>query len=300
MKIIVFGGAGFIGSALLRKLVEKGHKVACADNLITGRRENIPARVKFFKTDITITSDFEKIDFQPDLIINLAFPTSLCDRKPENQFEAVATTGMLNILEYTRKTCNNIIYGSSISVYGEATDNPITESSAVKPVLIYGANKYAGELYTKAYHQQWGTSFNIIRISDIFGERDLRKNAINNFIRAFIKGEEITINGSGEQLRTYTYVDDMAEAIALSTSDIRNEVYNVAASEAVSINNLLERLRILFGEKKKATYNPVKSDSRNYVFDCSLFTGTFGNFEKTSFDEGLRKTAEYIRSVISS
>lgn len=298
MKIIVFGGAGFIGSALLRKLVEKGHKVACADNLITGRRENIPGRVKFFRTDITIPSDFEKIDFQPDLVINLAFPTSLCDRKPENQFEAVATTGVLNILEYTRKTCNRIIYGSSISVYGEASENPITENSAIKPVLIYGANKFIGELYTKAYHEQWGTQFNIIRISDTFGERDLRRNAINNFIRAFIKREEITINGTGKQLRTYTYVDDMAEAIALSAQDLRNEVYNVAASEAVSINTLLERLRILFGEKKKATYNPVKSDSRNYVFDCSKFTTTFGNFGNTSFDEGLRKTADYIRSAI--
>jgi UDP-glucose 4-epimerase len=297
MKILVFGGAGFIGSALIRNLAEKGHSVACADNLITGREENVRG-ISFFRTDITKQADFEKIDFMPDLVISLAFPTSLCDRKPETQYEDVASTGMLNVLEYTRKTCNKIVYGSSISVYGEATDNPITENSAIRPVLIYGANKFLGELYTRSYSEMHGTRFNIIRISDTFGERDLRKNAINNFIRSFHTGSGITINGDGEQLRTYTYVADMAEAIALSAMKLNNEVYNVAAAEAVSINTLLKRLNSILGENKKAVYNPAHKDTRNYVFDNSKFIKDFGEFERIGLDEGLRRTIAYIRSSL--
>jgi UDP-glucose 4-epimerase len=297
MKIVIFGGAGFIGSALVKNLAEKGHSVACADNLITGREENIHG-IPFYRTDITKQADFEKIDFNPDLVISLAFPTSLCDRKPENQFEDVASTGMLNVLEYTRKMCNRIIYGSSISVYGEAKDNPITESSAIRPVLIYGDNKFLGELYTRSYNEMHGTQYNIIRISDTFGERDLRKSAINNFIRAFLSGSEITINGDGEQLRTYTYVGDMAEAIAMSTAKLKNEVYNIAAAEPVSINTLLKRLNSIFGEDRKAVYNTDHKDMRNYVFDNSKFINDFGKFERTGLDEGLRKTIEYLRSTL--
>lgn len=298
MKIIVFGGAGFIGSALIRNLVKKGHAVACADNLITGKKENLPSGIPFFKIDITDISGFDKIDFDPDLIINLAFPTSLCDRNPENQFGEVASTGMIHVLEYTRKTCNRIVYGSSISVYGEASGSPITEDSPVKPLLIYGANKYLGELYTKAYHEQYGTLFNIIRISDTFGENDLRRNAINNFIKSLITGSEITINGDGEQLRTYTYVDDMAEAIALSAMKQNNEAYNAAANKAVSINTLLEKLNSLAGTNKSARYRTELKDSRNYVFDNSKFVNAFGEFEKTGLDEGLRRTMIFIKSTL--
>lgn len=298
MKIVVFGGAGFIGSALIRNLVGKGHKVACADNLITGKKENLPRGIPFYNADITNISSFDKIDFIPDLVINLAFPTSLCDRKPENQFEKVASEGMLNVLEYASKTCNKIVYGSSISVYGEATDNPITENSLVKPVLIYGANKYLGELYTRIYHEQHGMMFNIIRISDTFGEKDLRKNAINNFIKSLITGSEITINGDGEQLRTYTYVDDMAEAIALSAMKLNNEVYNAAANEAISINTLLKKLNSITNINKTAGYRRELKDIRNYAFDNSKFVNAFGVFEKTGLDEGLRRTTDYLKSII--
>ncbi|MGE5406674.1 MAG: NAD-dependent epimerase/dehydratase family protein [Methanosarcina sp.] len=298
MKIIVFGGAGFIGSALIKNLANKGHAVACADNLITGKRENLPSGIPFFNIDITDIAGFDRIEFDPDLIINLAFPTSLCDRKPENQFGEVTSTGMLNVLEYTRKTCNRIVYGSSISVYGEASRNPIIEESPVKPILIYGANKYLGELYTRAYHEQYGTLFNIIRISDTFGENDLRRNAINNFIKSLITGSEITITGDGEQLRTYTYVDDMAEAIALAVMKQNNEVYNAAANKAISINTLLEKLNSLAGMNKNALYRTEMKDSRNYVFDNSKFVNAFGEFEKTGLDEGLRRTMIFIRSTL--
>ncbi len=295
MKIIVFGGAGFIGSSLMKLLHSGGHSVACADNFITGIKDNLLPEFPSFYVDICDPSSFTKIDFKPDVVIHLAFPTSLCDRNIKNQFEIVASSGMLNILEFTRQTCNKLIYGSSISVYGISHDIIITEETPVNPVLLYGANKYLGELYTRSFHQQFGLQFNILRISDTFGERDLRKNAINNFIRAFIENTPIIVNGDGNQLRTYTYVDDMANAIALSLTRLTNSTYNIAAENAISVNALLEKLKYLFKTDKLIHFKPDKKDERNYVFDCSRFIRDFGNFELTGLDEGLKKTIEFIR-----
>lgn len=296
MKIIVFGGAGFIGSSLMRLLHSRGHYVACADNFITGSRDNLLSEFPSFYVDISDLASFKNINFKPDVVIHLAFPASLCDRDIKNQFEVVASSGMLNVLEFTRQTCNKLIYGSSISVYGISDDIVITEDTPVKPVLLYGANKYLGELYTRSFHQQFGLQFNILRISDTFGERDLRRNAINNFIKAFIEDTPITVNGDGEQLRAYTYVEDMANAIALSVTSLTNSTYNIAAENAISINALLVKLKYLFKMDKTIHFKPDMKDGRNYVFDCSRFRSDFGNFELTGIDEGLRRTIEYIRT----
>ena len=297
MKIIIFGGAGFIGSALLQLLHSQGHSVTCVDNFITGKKENLIQGLPCFDVDITDISNFDRIDFNPDVVVHLAFPTSLCDRNIRNQYEDITSSGMLNILEYTRKTCNQIIYGSSISVYGVPGDAIITEDTLISPVLLYGANKYLGELYTKAFHDQFGLQYNIIRISDTFGERDLRNNAVNNFIKAFLYDTPITVTGDGEQLRTYTYVHDMANAIALSTSRLTNGTFNVAAKDAISINGLIDKLHYLFQKKINIQYQPEKKDYRNYIFDCSSFRFTFGDFEISGLDEGLKRTIEYLKGL---
>jgi UDP-glucose 4-epimerase len=297
MKIIVFGGAGFIGSTLLRLLHSRGHTVACADNFITGKRDNLLSEFPSFYVDISDPLSFKNIHFNPDLVIHLAFPASLCDRNIKNQFEIIASLGMLNVLEFARQTCNKIIYGSSISVYGISNNTIITEETPVNPFLLYGANKYLGELYTRSFHQQFGLQFNILRISDTFGERDLRKNAINNFIRAFIEDSSIIVNGDGEQLRTFTYVGDMANAIALSLTRLNNRTYNVSAGNAISINALLAKLKFYFKTEKIIQYKPDLKDNRNYVFDCSKFKTDFGDFELTGLDEGLLRTVEFIKTI---
>lgn len=297
MKILVFGGAGFIGSTLMKLLYSKGHSVACADNFLTGNKDNLISECLFFNVDICELSSFEKINFMPDVVVHLAFPASLCDRKARNQYENIASSGMLNVLEYTRGTCNRIIYGSSISVYGEFSDMPITEETKVNPILLYGANKYLGELYVRCYQQQFGMQYNILRISDTFGERDRRKNAVNNFIKSFLNGSQIIVNGDGEQLRTYTYVGDVANAIGLSVNSLKNNTYNVAAEKSISVNNLLEKLEFLLKVKKFVHFQPKRKDKRNYVFNSSKFKRDFGNFELTGIDEGLRRTIDYIKTI---
>lgn len=293
MNIVVFGGNGFIGRYVVEKLHAKGHKVVSADNYSTGDTQFRMDGVHYVDMDITHREEFARIDITPDRIIHLAFPTALCDRSPQNQFLDVFTLGTINVLEYAKDTCNHLVYGSSISVYGISSDVLISEKSAIRPLLIYGCNKYANELYVDAYHQNHGLQYSILRISDTFGPYDRRKNAINNFIDAFLYNKKLTINGDGSQKRSFTYVEDMANAVVKSTEMINNGVYNIASSTPVSVNQLVQTMADFFGYKPEIMYNMANSDQRDYVFDCSLFLNAFGQFEETGFVKGLQNTIQF-------
>lgn len=296
MNIVIFGGAGFIGRFVVSKLQALGHSIIVADNYSTG---NMPAKtdedISYITLDITKKQDFDALISNPDIIIHLAFPTSLCNRDPENQFLDVASHGMLNILEYTKKTCKKIIYGSSISVYGIPESLPIIESNKIAPILIYGCNKYMNELYIKTYAQEYGIRYNILRISDTFGPFDKRKNAINNFIMAFLNNSKIIIGGTGEQIRTFTYVEDIAEAIVISTQRCNNTEYTIASETNISINKLIEHLETIFSCCISKEYMKNTIDSRDYIFDCNKFKQEFGSFEKIGFNQGLDKTIQYLK-----
>jgi nucleoside-diphosphate-sugar epimerase len=296
MKVVVFGGNGFIGRYVVEKLHAEGHEVVSADNLSTGG--DLPERegVRCVQMDITRRAEFDLIEMKPDRVIHLAFPTALCDRSPQNQFLDVFTQGTINVLEYTKETCNKLVFGSSISVYGISGETAISEKSEVNPLLIYGCNKHVNELYVRAYNQTCGLEFNILRISDTFGPFDRRRNAINNFIDSFINNKQLSVNGNGEQKRSFTYVEDMAEAIVKATTSLNNRTYNVAAAFPVSVNQLIQALEDIFGFSPGVIYREQNMDLRDYVFDCSLFRQDFGDFEHTGFWEGLQNMVEFKRN----
>ncbi|MCK4395672.1 MAG: NAD-dependent epimerase/dehydratase family protein [Candidatus Marinimicrobia bacterium] len=296
MNILIFGGAGFIGSAVARKLKSAGHRVVSVDNLITGSIENLEKiSVKNYKIDITNFDEFNKINYNPDVIIHLAFPTSLCNRERNLQYEKISTTGTLNIFEYAKNMCSKIIYGSSISVYGIQSKIPINEDSKINPYLIYGCHKYLGELYLNCYRMQFGLPYNILRISDVFGPYDKRKNAINNFINSFIQNKKITIQGNGEQVRTYTYIEDVAHGLLLCLNKFKNRVYNLTSDNSISINQLVKHLEKLFNKKAEIVYKKDIKDKRKYIFDNSKFKNEFGNFELTGFENGLLETIKHLK-----
>ena len=177
MNVIVFGGAGFIGNEVIKVLIKEKYNVVSVDNFISSKASNLASIAgRNYNFDITDYKNFDQIDFDPDIIIHLAFPTPLCNRKRENQFESIASIGTLNILEYTSKTCRRLIYGSSISVYGMPESPLISENTKIDPILVYGAHKFLGELYVKIYSYNHGLSYNTLRISDTFGPNDNRKN----------------------------------------------------------------------------------------------------------------------------
>lgn len=296
MNVLIFGGAGFIGSFLSKRLQSDGHNVASVDNLITGNIKYLEKlSIKNYNIDITNFDEFNKIDFYPDIIIHLAFPTSLVTRDRMHQYENVSSTGTLNIFEYAKETCNKIIYGSSIAVYGLRKNNIITENSRVEPFLIYSSNKYLGEIYLNWYSYQFGMGYNILRISDVFGPHDRRKNAINNFIISFIKDKKIKIIGDGEQKRSFIYVEDVANSIANSLKKLSNTVYNLVPDNYISINNLLKYLEGFFNKKIEVTYQTTTIDNRDYIFDNSKFKKDFGAVEMIGFLEGLKLTVRYLK-----
>lgn len=297
MRILVIGGNGFIGRAVVRKLAVAGHHVAIADDFSTSDVSvSHPDGVVRFKVDIVNADELNSIDFSPELVIHLAFPTSKCNRDPRSQFEVVASTGMLNVLNYTKDTCNRIIYASSISVYGIPIVTPITEQNEVRPILIYGANKFMNEQYLHCYHLDFGLDYNIIRVSDTFGEHDRRSNAVNNFIKAFIGDQPLFVNGTGQQKRTFTYVEDIAEAFVLGISSLHNTVYNVASRHSLSIIELIAILESEFGKSISVNHHDKSTDVRNYSFDCAKFEEHFGSFEQVGFIHGLRRTISHLQN----
>ena len=292
MKVVIFGGAGFIGSHLTEFFLKFGHKVVVVDSLITGSFPKKTNNLEFHNFDVScVSSDWSILPKDIDIIYHLAFPTSLCKRDYTTQYIDCCTIGMYKIMEYCNQTCKSIIYGSSISVYGQTQEIPITENTKVDPILFYGAHKFLNEQYLKIFQEENFIRFEIARIADVFGEGDKRANAINNFIKGITNGSTITINGDGTQIRTYTYVRDIAHALyELSQKKLTNDVFNIVGSEHVTISNLLNQISSELKSKPKIYFNESQIDKRNYVFDNSKLISHIGNFEKVGFRNGLIQT----------
>jgi UDP-glucose 4-epimerase len=293
MKVMIFGGAGFIGSHLTDLLVEDGHNVVLVDNLITGNKPTRTSKGSFFHLDIVSNAGWSELPKDIDLIIHLAFPVSLCNREYKNQFVSCSTNGMINVLEFCKKTCKKIIFGSSISVYGEPTNLPITEKTPLSPILYYGAHKLLNEHYLTIFSKEFDIKFQILRISDVFGERDKRQNAINNFISAIQKNQVLTLTGTGEQKRSYTYVKDVARGIySLTQSELTNDIFNLVGSTNISIINLVYTISECMKVNPTLNFNTKTNDNRNYIFDNGKLINKIGDFEKIGFIKGLENTIQ--------
>ncbi|MCG8653860.1 MAG: NAD-dependent epimerase/dehydratase family protein [Pirellulales bacterium] len=294
MKVAVSGGAGFIGSHTCEALLQQGHHVVAIDNLVTGRRENLQGvigDVQWLDRDITAQDFVAGVPHDVDAIIHLAFPTPKCDRAPHNQFHSTAAIGTANVLDWALACDAKLIYGSSISVYGIARQLPISEDHPVQPMLVYGANKLHGEFLCQTYRAMYGLNYDIVRISDVFGPRDQRRNAINNFIAACLNEGEIRING-GHQRRSYTFVRDVAAALSqVALAPASNDVFNLSAPDALSINEVVD----LLAELSRGRPHVVRSeqdDPRDYVISSEKFRQAFPAVPFTDVTSALAQTLQ--------
>ena len=298
MRVLIFGGAGLIGTALTKKFLSEGNEVIVIDNLSTGTEPVAHPQLTYIKLDITTPlSQWTTIPNGIDLIYHLAFPTALCDRKIENQYVEVCTIGMLNILEFARKSCQKIIYGSSISVYGDAKTLPISEKTNTNPILLYGVHKLLNEQYLQLYHTNYNIQYQIIRISDVFGEGDRRKNAINSFIQNSIAQKNIEINGDGNQVRTCTYHKDIANGLFLvSQKPFTNDTFNLSGDEAITMNELAKKIQNLCSSSNTIIHHVERIDNRNYIFDNHKFIDYFGRFEIFGLEKGLQNLISHYKN----
>jgi len=298
MKVAVTGGAGFVGSHVCDRLVADGHAVVVVDSLISGSAENLEGvveQVTHLNVDIADPVFSKAVPTDVDCIVHLAFPTPLCTRDRARQFHEVASTGTAQVLDWALASNAKVLYGSSISVYGIPQYLPLTDEHPVNPMLVYGANKLHGEMLCKTYHEMYGLEFEVLRISDVFGPRDCRTNAINNFILAAMSRSSVRLKGEGKQRRSYTYVTDIADMIAeLAGQSPSNDSLNLAGPNAYSIRDVLETVGRVVGTELEIEVEPG-TDPRDYVIGAERLNARLPEHSFTDLPEALASTVDFHR-----
>lgn len=265
MKVLVTGGAGFIGSHVVDALLRKGHEVVVMDNLSTGSKKNVNKNAQFVLLDIrdsSVKDFFEQERF--DAVIHLAAQTSVPHSITQPYYDCdVNVIGTVNILEACRNTnVKRIIFASSAATYGGNSTIPLSEESVVKPTSFYGLSKLTVENYLAMYNLVYGLEYVILRYANVYGERQGDSGeggVISIFTRQIYKGQSITIFGDGGQTRDFVYVGDVAEAnCAAMETEYANRVYNISTAQETSINYLTEALLHIAGKNNKILYADVR------------------------------------------
>lgn len=302
MKILVTGGAGFIGSHLMRKLKEAGHEAVALDNLSTGLRENLLPDMKLVVMDIhdkAVEDVFQKEHF--DAVVHLAAQTLVSDSMtdPENDmYQNVA--GTVRILECCRKNdVKRIIFSSSAATYGDVDEKalPISETLPQAPLSFYGLTKKTAEKYLELYHLAYGLDYVVLRFANVYGERQGdggEGGVISIFTKRLAQGKGITIFGDGKQTRDFVYAGDIADGIIDAlTTDAKNTAYNLSTTEETSLNELVQILSRIAGKDITLAYDkPREGDIYRSSLNNAKAICNLGWKPKVSLEEGLRRTFE--------
>src|SRR5216684_2394192 len=269
MRILVTGGAGFIGSHLCDRLIADEHEVICLDNFFTGRRENILFLLENHRFELFRHDVIEPVLLEVDQIYNLACPASTIHYQ-YNPVKTVKTNvmGTLNMLGLAKRVRARILQASTSEVYGDPLEHPQTEKywGNVNPVGIrscYDEGKRVAETLMMDYHRQNHVDTRIARIFNTYGPRMLENDGrvVSNFIVQAVRGESITVYGDGKQTRAFCYVDDLIDGlIRLMNADRVFDPVNLGNPGEFTINQLAEEVKTLCGSNVKIKYEPLPSD----------------------------------------
>ncbi len=266
-KVLVTGGAGFIGSNLCQRLLEEGYRVICLDNLSTGFKKNIEAfltneRFQFVQGDIrnfdTCLSTVDGCSFVFHQAALGSVPRSINDPMATN---AVNITGFLNVLEASKQAkVQRFIFAASSSTYGDSTALPKVENQIGNPLSPYAVTKLVNELYADVFHRTYGMQYIGLRYFNVFGKNQDPDGAyaavIPRFVKQLMALESPVINGDGSFSRDFTYIQNVVDAnmLALSTKNVKalNQIYNVACGEATTLKELAEKIKLNLSRKNKA------------------------------------------------
>lgn len=268
MKVLVTGGAGFIGSHLVRQLIANGDEVYVLDNLSTGNLSHLPrAGFTFWKQDIRDNNIIQQIIFaQFDAIVHLAAQTMVDASIKDPEFDATENIlGTIHVLEAARKSnVRRVIFASTAAAYGDVAEDvlPIRENEKLKPMSFYGLSKVTVEKYLALYNKMYGLNYVICRFANVYGERQGDSGeggVISIFAKRIANGQDITIFGDGEQTRDFVYAGDIAAGIckALVTAKM-NTVYNLSTQTETSLNELVDILGRVAGCKLPIAHGSVR------------------------------------------
>ena len=306
MRILVTGGAGFIGSHVVDAFIAAGHHVAVVDSLVTGKRENLNPKATFYEVDIRdaalLAEVFDRV--QREIVELHAAQVNVRSSIDNPGYDAeVNVLGALNVLEQARlHGVRKVIFISSGgAIYGEPEYLPCDEAHPIHPLSPYGAGKYAIEVYLNVYRATFGLETTVLRYANVYGPRQDphgEAGVVAIFAGHMLTGESVLINGSGEQERDFIYVGDCARANLLALERGAGDVYNLGSGVGTSINHIAALLQELTGYEGEPVHGPAKlGETFRIYLDAGHARGALGWTQTFALREGLQRTVDYFRKT---
>lgn len=307
MKILVTGGAGFIGSNIVDAYLAAGHEVFVVDDLSSGFIENLSPKAKFFEMDIRdpkIEKIFEENHF--DVMNHLAAQMDVRKSVADPVFDAtVNVVGTLNLFENCVKHgVKKVVFSSTGgAIYGEQDYFPADEKHPTRPLSPYGIAKLAVEKYLYFYKAVHGLDYVVLRYANVYGPRQNphgEAGVVAIFTSRLIKGEETVINGDGKQTRDYTFVADVVRANVLALEYVKSDIFNIGTSTETDVNVLFGKLRDSVGSSATEKHGLAKAgEQMRSVIDYTKAKKVLGWEPKVSLDEGIDLTVKFFREKIA-
>jgi UDP-glucose 4-epimerase len=303
-KILVSGGAGFIGSTLVDKLISEGHQLVVLDNLASGKKDYINPQAKFYEVDICSkeVTDVFMIE-KPEIVYHLAAQIdvriSVSDPVFDNKINAA---GSLNILENCRQ--NNvkkfIFVSTGGAIYGEAEEIPTTESAPTYPLSPYGIHKLTTEKYCMFYREVYGLDYTILRFANIYGPRQYKggeAGVVSIFIEHAVTGKPCFINGDGLQTRDYVYVDDVVAALSKAKEVIYQGEINIGCAKEITVLDIVSAIKEA-GIDFAPEHAPAKpGEQRRSCLSYDLAKKILNWEPQVDIKEGVRRTLEWTKTL---
>jgi len=305
MRCLVTGGAGFIGSHVVEVVRAAGHEVAVLDDLSSGKRDQVPEGVPFFRLDIARDAAPAFREFRPEAVLHLAaqVSVSVSVRLPEEDARTNVLGSILVLKAAREHGVRRVVYASSGASYSPLETLPMVETMRPLPVSPYGISKHTVEHYLRMARREWGIEWAALRFANVYGPRQDphgEAGVVAIFTGKLLAGERPTIFDDGEQTRDYIYVEDVARAnLAALEADLRDHpdpIFNVSTGRGTSTNRIFALLREAVGKPIEAKYGPPRpGDVRHSVLDGGKAGRELGWAPRVELPEGLRRTVEFFR-----